>query len=167
MYTKLNKKAMWCMFVNSVIALMFLGLFLSIVWVAADEYTKNTTQWIIHLIVIIIAIIDLLVVIFSPKIRYMRYRYCITNEKIDIVEGFLFIERNIVPIERLHKISINQGPIDRIFKLAKVIVTTAGGDVTIRFLEVDKAEEIAENLKNKINIIAKDCKNEVTRDGEQ
>ena len=69
-------------------------------------------------------------------------------------EGFLFIERNIVPIERLHKIAIEKGPIDRMFNLSKVIVTTAGGDITIRFLEDDKAEFIADSLKNKINKIA-------------
>ena len=41
-----------------------------------------------------------------------------------------------------------------IFGLSKVIVTTAGGDITIRFLEDDKAEFIADSLKNKINKIA-------------
>ena len=40
------------------------------------------------------------------------------------------------------------------FKLAKVIVTTAGGDVTIRFLEDEKSEFIADALKKKINEIA-------------
>ena len=40
------------------------------------------------------------------------------------------------------------------FNLAKVIVTTAGGDVTIRFLEDEKSEFIAEALKKKINEIA-------------
>ena len=39
------------------------------------------------------------------------------------------------------------------FGLAKVGVTTAGGDVTIRFLENEKADLIAESLKRKINEI--------------
>ena len=47
-----------------------------------------------------------------------------------------------------------QGPIDRIFGLTKVIVTTAGGEVTIRFLEYEKAQQITESLKKKINQIA-------------
>ena len=67
---------------------------------------------------------------------------------------FIFIERSIVPIERLHKIAIEKGPIDRMFKLAKVIVTTAGGDVVIRFLEDEKSEFIAYALKKKINEMA-------------
>lgn len=40
-----------------------------------------------------------------------------------------------------------------IFGLSKVIVTTAGGDINISFLEDDKADFIAESLKNKINEI--------------
>ena len=42
-------------------------------------------------------------------------------------EGYLFVKRNIVPIERLHKLEISKGPIDQIFHVAKVTVTTAGG----------------------------------------
>ena len=83
----------------------------------------------------------------SPYFRYHRYRYSINEECIDIKEGYLFVKRNIVPIERLHKLQTLKGPIDQMFKVAKVVVTTAGGDVTIRFLEEEKAEQIAENLR--------------------
>ena len=89
----------------------------------------------------------------SPYFRYHRYRYSINEECIDIKEGYLFVKRNIVPIERLHKLQTLKGPIDQMFKVAKVVVTTAGGDVTIRFLEEEKAEQIAENLRGRINEI--------------
>ena len=94
----------------------------------------------------------------SPYFRYHRYRYSINEECIDIKEGYLFVKRNIVPIERLHK------PIDQMFKVAKVVVTTAGGDVTIRFLEEEKAEQIAENLRGRINEIVVSQREE---DGEE
>ena len=64
------------------------------------------------------------------------------------------MKRNIVPIERLHKLQTAKGPIDQIFKVAKVVVTTGGGDVTISFLEEEKAEQIAESLRRRINEIA-------------
>ena len=38
-------------------------------------------------------------------------------------------------------------------------MTTAGGDVTIRFLEEEKAEAIAESLRNRINQIVKEERN--------
>lgn len=98
--------------------------------------------------------------IFSPPFRYRRYRYAIDEECIDIQEGYLWLEEHIVPMERLHQITMAQGPIDRIFGLTKVIVTTAGGEVTIRFLEYEKAQLISESLKKKINQIAMEERNE-------
>ena len=92
----------------------------------------------------------------EPYFRYNRYRYSINEECIDIREGYL-------PIERLHKLEISKGPIDQIFHVAKVTVTTAGGDVTLRFLEEEKAEKIAENLQKRINEIVKEQREE---DGE-
>lgn len=99
----------------------------------------------------------------EPYFHYNRYRYSINEECIDIREGYLFVKRNIVPIERLHKLEISKGPIDQIFHVAKVTVTTAGGDVTLRFLEEEKAEKIAENLQKRINEIVKEQREE---DGE-
>lgn len=108
--------------------------------------------------IIIFMIAILIIGLISPKIRYERYRYRITDEEIDIQEGFLWINRNIVPIERLHKIEVARGPIDRMFGLAKVSVTTAGGDVTLRFLDNEKADFIADSLKKRINEEAADAK---------
>lgn len=104
----------------------------------------------IHLIWGVVALIWIASAIL-PFIRYERYRYRFTENDIDVREGILFVERNIVPIERLHKIAMESGPLDRIFGLSKVVVTTAGGDVVIRFLENEKAEKIVERLKDRIN----------------
>lgn len=105
----------------------------------------------LSLVLLILTFLDLLI---SPYFRYRRYRYCITEECIDIREGYLFIKRHIVPIERLHKLKMTKGPIDQMFQVANVVVTTAGGDVTIRFLEEEKAEQIADSLRTRINQIA-------------
>ena len=101
----------------------------------------------------------LLDVFISPYFKYHRYRYSINDECIDIQEGYLFVERNIVPIERLHKLQTAKGPLDQLFRVAKVVVTTAGGDVTIRFLEEEKAERIADALRRRINAIVEEQRN--------
>ena len=106
---------------------------------------------VISLILVILILLDGFI---SPYFRYYIYRYSINEECIDIREGYLFVKRNIVPIERLHKLQTAKGPIDQIFKVAKVVVTTGGGDVTISFLEEEKAEQIAESLRRRINEIA-------------
>lgn len=98
-----------------------------------------------------VAILIWCVCLIAPFIRYERYRYRFSEEDIDVKEGFIFLHRDIVPIERLHKVALESGPVDRMFGLSKVIVTTAGGDVTIRFLEETTAEKIVERLKVRIN----------------
>lgn len=153
-YNKLNKKAIGCMFVSALISFIFGTSIITAIWYIFEDKLPHIVKY----IMIALVLLDALYLVISPKIRYERYRYSITEDCIDVKEGFLFITRNIVPIERLHKISIQKGPIDRMFNLGKVIVTTAGGDVDIKFLEDEKAEFIASTLKDKINDIAIETK---------
>lgn len=153
-YEKLNKKAIKCMFLGTLVQFTIVTAILFAVW----WNFKNILPTVVQGVMLGLFVVDLVYLLVSPKIRYEKYRYCITKDRIDVKEGFIFTERNIVPIERLHKIAIEKGPIDNIFGLSKVIVTTAGGDVTISFLEDEKANFIVDSLKDKINQIVIDQK---------
>ena len=147
---KLSKRALKCMYTAAVIAGVIEAAILIVVnllWFIPD---KIEVGQIVSLVLLIIVLVN---TVASPYIRFNRYRYSITEEFIDLREGYIFVERNIVPLERLHKMQTVRGPIDRMFKVAKVIVTTAGGDVTLRYLDEEKAEFIAENLGKRINEI--------------
>ena len=135
------------MLMNEIILALVCTVVLGGVWWFFREAALPVSINLIWGLVAVVWIVSLI----APFVRYERYRYRFTEEEIDVKEGFLFVERNIVPIERLHKIAMEIGPIDRIFGLSKVIVTTAGGDVVIRFLEIEKAEQIVERLKMRIN----------------
>ena len=91
--------------------------------------------------------------IVAPLIRYRRYEYQIDSEKVILVEGLWFITKEIAPIERIHQVSVIRGPIDRLYGVAKVVVTTAGGTIVLRFLEIDVAEQIAEHLQTCVSKI--------------
>lgn len=147
-YSKISKKAIGCMLVNEVIAGIFVTA-LAIGGFVISSSGKNV-PFSYNIVWAVVGIIWIACLV-APFVRYERYRYCITEEEIDIKEGFISIERNIVPIERLHKIAMEIGPIDRLFGLSKVIVTTAGGDVDIRFLQYEEAQVIVDSLKRRIN----------------
>lgn len=151
MYEKLSKRALYCMYVAGIITgavvLALLGA-AGVLWIFPQDITIG--KWIL----LILAVLTILDVLVSPYFRYHRYRYCINDECIDVIEGYLFVKRNIVPIERLHKLQTKKGPIDQMFRVAKMIVTTGGGDVTLSFLEEEKAEQLAESLRKRINEIA-------------
>ena len=149
MYTKLNKNARCLMMLTSCIECIVVLAIIIGGWFFAGEIFGKT------IIMIAAVIVNVVFCVIQPFVRYERYRYRFTEEEIDVKEGFIFISRNIVPIERLHKIAMKAGPFDRIFGLTKVVVTTAGGDVTIRFIEIKEAEEIVDRLKKRINQYAK------------
>ena len=150
---KLNKKALYCMYLVTSIVCVVIAAVLGVIvfFTRTEAFTSNKTVigW-VTIICAIIMILEIIETIVSPLFRYQRYAYGL------IKEGYLFLTHTIVPISRLHKIEISSGPLDRLFGLAKVEITTAGGDVTIKFLEKDKAEHIADSLKQRINEIVEE-----------
>lgn len=145
---KLSKQALGCMYVATGMgSLIVLGILVAInvlLFIPEGIQIGMTISLILGGVILFNALA-------SPYFRFHRYRYQIDEEFIDIREGYLFVKREIVPIQRLHKMETLRGPIDTMFGVAKVKVTTAGGDVVIRFLEKEKAERIAEGLGKHIN----------------
>ena len=148
-YKKLEKEAKSLMRLTSVVIFAFMLIPATILCTFVFELD---TLWMICLAAL--WAFAAVYIVIAPKIRYERYRYCIDDEAIRVRRGLLWIKEDVVPIERLHKLQTSQGPLDRIFKLSAVNVTTAGGDITIKFLKESIAAEIAEALKKKINEIA-------------
>ncbi len=148
-FKQLHKKALWCMYTaDAIISVIFIvGLSIAMHYFSLFSYSVIKVIYFLLLALVVAGSTAV------PIFRYRRYRYALDNEGIYIREGFLWITENIVPVERLHKIALMQGPIDRFYGLSKVVVTTAGGDVTIRFLEYETAQFIADSLKKKINTI--------------
>ena len=111
-YEKLSKNALYCMYtagiLTAVVVIAILGA-VNYFWIFPKDIEIG--KWISLALLILIGI-DALI---SPVFRYHRYRYSINEECIDIQEGYLFVKRHIVPIERLHKLETAKGPIDQIF----------------------------------------------------
>ena len=148
MYEKLSKRALSCMYtagiITGAIILAVIGA-VDYFWIFPKDVTIG--KW----ISLILALLILFDVLISPYFRYHRYRYSINDECIDIIEGYLFVKRNIVPIERIHKIQTKKGPVDQMFRVATVIVTTGGGDVTISFLEDEKASRVGGRTEKQVD----------------
>ena len=171
-YRKLHKNAKKCMRLAVWIGVLITLLILAVVWyVMYDQGVGITPEpgaqtsgkgLPLHLHLLLGAAAAALVIyaLVSPSVRYRRYSYLIDAEKVIVVEGLWFITREMAPIERIHQITVKSGPIDRLYGLAKVIAITAGGTVTIRFLETALAEEIAGGLQSQIREIIAEQKAE-------
>ena len=145
-YTPLDKKAKKVMVLTALIqAVAFSSAALGLLyWFIGEEK-------LLFSVAIGAAVIALLWVVFVPVLRFKRYRYMITPDRIEVIEGVFWIKRTVVPIDRVHQISVSKGPIDSAFGVAKVQVITAGSTAVMRFLNEEKANEIAIYLNNKVN----------------
>jgi membrane protein YdbS with pleckstrin-like domain len=153
-YEKPSKKAIGCMYLASFIFTTILfGIGIALLELAIP---KDMT--VVRYVLMGILALQLLNFLAGPIIRYNRYQYLINEEAIDVKEGFLYIVRHIVPIERLHNIEVSKGPIDRVFGMSEVKVTTAGSTVSIKFLEDKQAEFIVSSLQKRINEVVREKK---------
>lgn len=155
MYKSLDKKGITVMRINAIVTGLITLIILAIAIVALyTELESQIAKTITIIITSIIAISVLLNIIIFPNIRYNRYKYLITNEKIEVKKGLFLITTSIIQIKRIQKIELSNGPIDRIFNLSNVNIFTAAGTVDIKFLNNKEANEISnkvnELLKNKL-----------------
>ncbi len=150
-YEGLSKDALKCMYLSTLIGTVIGSLVLVVGYFLIKENIFESYFLILNIGLIVLGILMLFNLLISPKFRFQRYQYLINEEKIDIIEGYIWKKRVIVPVSRIHKITLNRGPIDTMFGLSKVTLTTAGGEAVIRFLKIDKALFIADKLKDKVN----------------
>lgn len=147
-YYSLDKKAITIMRINAIIGLLIFGAAYFIFKLLEIEMPKEVSIA-VNLIIGIIFVLLIFNVVLFPNIRYQRYKYYVNDEMIDVKKGLIVITRSIVPIERVQKIELTMGPIDRCYGLSTVVIYTAAGVVSIKFLKNEVAQEITDYL-NKI-----------------
>lgn len=153
-YNKLSKKAVGCMRLAAAFGTILTASI--IITARLIAYLSGISYFPpLDISLAVVLVLLLVYMIISPNIRYNRYKYLIDNEKVIVSEGLIFITTSFVPIERIHQITVNRGPIDRMYGLGKVIITTAGGTVVMRFLEAEKAEAIADRLRRTVSTIVR------------
>lgn len=129
----------WIVLIIEIAAILFIGI-------------SDVPFWLWIAMAALTAMMAILVFV-APKVRYERYRYCIDEESIRVREGFLWIHFSVVPMQRLQKVELSQGPVARMFQFYTVKAITAGGEVSIRYIKEEKANAIADQLKDTINRI--------------
>jgi uncharacterized protein len=102
------------------------------------------------------AVVSLVVV---PMWRYRVHRWEIGPQAVYTRTGWLVQERRIAPISRVQTIDTYRGPLDQLFGLANVTVTTASsaGAVHIVALDVDVADRVVAQLTDIAAIGAEDA----------
>lgn len=74
----------------------------------------------------VVAVLFILLVGILPKRRYNHRGYHMGEDRLRIVRGYLFHSDTIVPFGRIQHIDVDQGPLQRGYRLATLTVHTAG-----------------------------------------
>jgi len=98
-------------------------------------------------------------VIVVPLWRYRVHRWDVDAKAVYTRSGWLVQERRIAPISRVQTVDTERGPVDRLFGLANVTVTTASsaGAVRIAALDSDVADRVVAQLTDIAAIGAEDA----------
>ena len=125
------------------------------VWFAVD----GGKPW-VHGLVAALTVVGIVVfVLVVPVWRYRVHRWDIDPQAVYTRTGWLVQERRIAPISRVQTVDTHRGPLDRIFGLANVTVTTASsaGAVRIVALDSDVADGVVARLTDIAAIGAEDA----------
>jgi membrane protein YdbS with pleckstrin-like domain len=83
-----------------------------------------------------------------PRWRYRVHRWEVTDNAVYTQSGWLSQERRIAPISRVQTVDTERGPLEQLFKLANVTVTTASaaGPLRIHGLDRTVADDMVAHL---------------------
>jgi len=126
-----------------------------VVWFALDR----RLLW-VHALAGAVTVLGIVVFVFVvPLWRYRVHRWDIDAKAVYTRTGWLVQERRIAPISRVQTVDTERGPLDQLFGLANVTVTTASsaGAVRIVALDSDVADRVVAQLTDIAAIGAEDA----------
>lgn len=83
-----------------------------------------------------------------PQWRYRVHRWEATGEAVYTQAGWFNQERRIAPVSRIQTVDTDRGPLEQLFGLTNVTVTTASaaGPLSIDGLDADTAQRLVDDL---------------------
>ena len=126
-----------------------------LVWIGFDR----RLLW-LHIVIAVVTVLGATIsVAVVPLWRYRVHRWEIGPQAVYTRTGWLVQERRIAPISRVQTVDTYRGPLDRLFGLANVTVTTASsaGAVHIAALDVEVADRLVAQLTDIAAIGAEDA----------
>ena len=126
----------------------FVAVVAQIAWWVADP----ALGWLHALLAVVTVVGAVLSVGVVPVWRYRVHRWDLDGRALYTRTGWLMQERRIAPISRVQTVDTHRGPVDRLFGLANVTVTTASSAGAVRVLALDSA--VADDLVARLTDIA-------------
>ncbi len=124
--------------------------------ILAAEPLAVTALWTLTAVVAVPAVA---VTIAMPQWRYRVHRWETTDDAVYTLAGWLWQEWRVAPMSRIQTVDTQRGPVQRLFGLSTVTVTTASaaGPLRIDGLDAERAAAVAEQLTEATQAVAGDA----------
>jgi membrane protein YdbS with pleckstrin-like domain len=144
-YTRLEKEYRNVLFFNR---LIFVLVFTVILVATYFIFTTHIPIFLLWIGGGILIVFTLTVLILTPAVFKVK-SYALRQRDIMYRSGLLFRSTTVVPFNRVQHVELKTSPIDRMFKLSRLKIYTAGGsqsDLTIPGISPEKASRIKEMI---------------------
>ncbi|WP_142253929.1 MULTISPECIES: PH domain-containing protein [unclassified Mycobacterium] len=146
-----SRKAPLVWALSAAIPWVFLTL-AQVIWLALDR----RMMWLHGVAAIVTVLGAVLFIVVVPMWRYRVHRWDVNvgsgTPAVYTRTGWIVQERRIAPISRVQTVDTYRGPLDRLFGLANVTVTTASSAGAVRIVALDDA--VAEQVVAQLTDIA-------------
>lgn len=119
-------------------------------------------SWLRHWWVVTLPLTVLLAaahLVVMPQWRYRVHRWEVTEQAAYTQSGWFTQERRIAPVSRIQTVDLHRGPLEQLFRLANVTITTASaaGPLKIHGLSTSTAERLVEQLTARVQATGGDA----------
>ncbi|MET8605963.1 PH domain-containing protein [Streptomyces rubiginosohelvolus] len=98
--------------------------------------------------------------VLFPLWWFRTHRWEVTEDAVYVLTGFFWQEWRIAPMSRIQTVDTVRGPLEQLFRLATVTVTTASAKGAVRIEGLD--HEVAADLAERLTRITRDTPGDAT-----
>ena len=142
---------------NDVLWLTVGFLFFFVPFIIAYLVSGEAWSLIATIITAAVYVLGLIIwVVILPPIRFMRWRYELSPDYLEIALGIIWRKHFVIPFVRVQNTDTRQGPIMRAFGLSSVTVATAAGEHEIPGLKTEVAAQVRDKAAELARIAQED-----------
>ncbi|MEU6630082.1 PH domain-containing protein [Streptomyces parvus] len=108
----------------------------------------------------VLAVAGAAATVLFPLWWFRTHRWEITDDAVYVRTGFFWQEWRIAPMSRIQTVDTVRGPLEQLFRLATVTVTTASAKGAVRIQGLD--HELAADLAGQLTRITRDTPGDAT-----
>ncbi|WP_449065372.1 PH domain-containing protein [Planomonospora algeriensis] len=108
---------------------------------------------------LIVAVPGLVYALVMPRVRYRVHRWEVTDDAVYTASGWIWHKWRVAPMSRIQTVDTLRGPIQQIFGLAGVTVTTASAAGAVKINGIDRAlaADLVERLTARTQVVPEDA----------